>query len=108
MLERLGGDEHLLREVANLFLEETPKHLAELRRAVDAGDVGTIARIAHTLKGELGYLDASAAKQAGRVEELGSKCDLPGLAKTVPVLEREVGYLIAEVRKVVCCEAASC
>ena len=36
-LEQLGGDETLLQEVIDIFLEEAPKHLEALRLAVDKG-----------------------------------------------------------------------
>jgi len=36
-LEQLGGDEMLLQEVMDIFLEEAPKHLAALRLAVAQG-----------------------------------------------------------------------
>ena len=33
-LERLGGDLHVLREVAGLFLEESPRMMAAVEQAV--------------------------------------------------------------------------
>ncbi|PYX92785.1 MAG: hypothetical protein DMG71_17040, partial [Acidobacteria bacterium] len=35
-LERLGGDETLLQQILGIFLEEYPKHVAELESAVSA------------------------------------------------------------------------
>jgi hypothetical protein len=53
-LERLGGDEQLSRDVANIFLEETPKLMDRLHQAVAAGDPTTVERAAHSRKGQLG------------------------------------------------------
>lgn len=108
VIERLGGDEALFREIANVFLQEAPKHLADLRQASQSGDAAKIARIGHTFKGELGYLGATAASQARVVEELGNKRDLTGLAEAVTSLEREILSLLEDVRKVVCGEASGC
>jgi two-component system, sensor histidine kinase and response regulator len=37
-LDRIGGDESLLREVTDIFLEETPKLLRRLREAIEKQD----------------------------------------------------------------------
>ena len=55
-LEQLGGDEMLLQEVMDIFLEEAPKHMAALHLAVAQGIAETVETTAHSLKGELGYL----------------------------------------------------
>jgi CheY-like chemotaxis protein/HPt (histidine-containing phosphotransfer) domain-containing protein len=71
-LERLEGDEELLCELVQIFLEETPKHLASLAHAVETGDLEKIENTAHTLKSELGYLGLPAAAQkAGDLERMG-------------------------------------
>jgi signal transduction histidine kinase/CheY-like chemotaxis protein/HPt (histidine-containing phosphotransfer) domain-containing protein len=49
-LERAGGDPTILQEVGELILEHAPKWLAEMPRALDAGDWKTLKRLAHTLK----------------------------------------------------------
>ena len=50
-VERLAGDEGLLRELVDVFLEEHAKWLADVRAAVAARDAGKLQRAAHTLKG---------------------------------------------------------
>jgi two-component system, sensor histidine kinase and response regulator len=57
-LERLGGDEDLLRELCQIFLEESPKLLRTLRQAALAGDADAVMRAAHSFKGELSLDDA--------------------------------------------------
>ena len=76
-LERLGGDESLLQEVIAIFLEEAPKHLADLERAVEQRNPDVIEAIAHTLKGELGYLGLTGtSRTAGQLEQLGHTNEL--------------------------------
>ena len=82
-LGRVDGDEELLRELIQIFLEETPKHLSGLEQAIQANERNTIERIAHTLKGELGYLGMSGACEKARLlEDLGRE----GKLDEVPAL----------------------
>jgi len=56
-LKRVGGDAGLLREMAGLFLEDTPPLLGEMQAALTAGDSATVARGAHRLKGAISNFD---------------------------------------------------
>ena len=90
-LERLGGDEDLLRELCEIFLEESPKILKKLRQALTEGDAATVMRTAHSLKGEVSYLGAPAALQAARqLEDMGRDNSLAGGEKIFSSLEREL------------------
>ncbi|MGH9354917.1 MAG: response regulator, partial [Terriglobia bacterium] len=51
-LDQVDGDRELLAEVAALFLEEYPKRLVALRRAIEKADGRAMSGIAHSLKGE--------------------------------------------------------
>ncbi len=46
------------REIVELYLQETPRRLAALKQAAQAGDHEQIARLAHTLAGSAGSLGA--------------------------------------------------
>ncbi len=90
-LDRLGGDEELLQELCQIYLEESPKLLEKLRQAVADGDAETVRRVAHSIKGEVGYLGAEAASQAARqLENMGNDKDLSQAAAVFDVLEREL------------------
>jgi signal transduction histidine kinase/CheY-like chemotaxis protein len=90
-LDRLGGDEDLLQELCQIYLEESPKLLEKLRQAVADGDAETVRRVAHSIKGEVGYLGAEAASQAARqLENMGNDKDLSQAAAVFDVLEREL------------------
>ncbi|MDE3085062.1 MAG: Hpt domain-containing protein, partial [Verrucomicrobiota bacterium] len=56
-----GGDA-FLREVTGIFLEDTPKRLAELDRSLTAGDAPTFIRAAHSIKGASANLGATALR----------------------------------------------
>lgn len=93
-LERLGGDEDLLRELCQIFLEESPKLLQTLRQAAVAGDAEAVMRAAHSFKGELSYLGAEEATHAARIlENMGHEKDLSGADATLVSLERQVTEL---------------
>ena len=93
-LDRIGGDEELLMELCQIFLEESPKLLEKLRQAVAAGDSDGVSRAAHSLKGESSYLGAGPTSQAARqLEEMGRGKDLSRASETLAVLEREVAVL---------------
>jgi two-component system sensor histidine kinase/response regulator len=97
--ERIGNDETLLREVADIFLEETPKLLARLQQALVARDTAALERAAHSLKGELAYFGSMAADQAREVERMGRENDLAETPGMVMRLEAEVASLMEAVRR---------
>jgi CheY-like chemotaxis protein len=105
-LERLGGDEKLLREVLEIFVEETPKLMVRLQQAVAEGDAHGIESMAHSLRGELSYFDAVAASKARELEEMGRESHLEHTAAVLASFQNEVTVLMAKVRKVLHGEAA--
>ena len=95
-LERLGGDEKLLHEVMEIFLEEVPKHLAGLREAITQQDAETTQRIAHSLQGELGYLSiAELSRTARELEEKGRASDFQGALTLLPPFEAALARLLS-------------
>jgi HPt (histidine-containing phosphotransfer) domain-containing protein len=93
-LERLGGDQELLKEIAGLFLEDYGHLLAEIRRAVAARDAAALHRAAHTLKGSVSNFGADATSQAAyRLEILGRGGDLSEAEKALEQLEEALGRL---------------
>jgi CheY-like chemotaxis protein/anti-sigma regulatory factor (Ser/Thr protein kinase) len=98
-LDRIGGDEELLRDLCRIFLEESPKLMQKLQQAVAAGDSDGVMRAAHSLKGESSYLGAGGTSQAARqLEEMGRTQDLSGASGTLALLEREVASLHLDLR----------
>ena len=93
-LDRLEGDEDLLRELCQIFLEESPKLLEKLKRAVNESDPTAVMQAAHSLKGELSYLGAeNACSVAKQLEILGRDRDLSTAAEMLNLLERELSEL---------------
>ena len=99
-LQRLGGDEDLLRELCDIFLNESPKLLQQLREAIAAADPDAVMRAAHSLKGELGYLGATEAVKAAReLEDMGHGKNLSQAGERFMLLEREFASLHLAVKE---------
>ena len=103
-LEQLGGDETLLQEVMEIFLDQAPKHLAALRLAVAQGQAETVETTAHTLKGELGYLGIPEISQrASEIEEIGRSKDVSRAAGLLPQFEADITGLFSAIRNAKAC-----
>ncbi|HET6218893.1 MAG TPA: response regulator [Acidobacteriaceae bacterium] len=99
-LERLGGDEKLLHEVLEIFLDDVPKHMASLRRAIAEGNAADVEGAAHTLKGELGYLGISeVSRKAREMEEFGRKSDLRLAESLYATFESELSEVLISMRR---------
>lgn len=99
-LDRVGGDAELLKELAQLFLEESARMLAELRAASQRADVKTIERTAHGLKGAVANFGACAATEAAlRLEQLGREGNLAEVESALATLEAELAVVQAELAR---------
>jgi len=89
-LDRLGGDQELLQELIQIFLEESPKLLSKLQKAVSDSDAEAVMQCAHSVKGELSCLGGDdAAKAAQELETMGRNKTLAGSAEALVTFERE-------------------
>jgi signal transduction histidine kinase/DNA-binding response OmpR family regulator len=95
-LDRLDGDEELLHAIVQIFLEESSKQLADLKRAVTDADAELLERIAHSMKGELSYLGMPTVSQrAGELEQMGRDREFQHAAEVLAILETEVSAAAA-------------
>jgi HPt (histidine-containing phosphotransfer) domain-containing protein len=77
ILDRVGGDEDLLREITAIFLEEYPSLIEEIHIAVTAHDAKRLERAAHSLKGSVSNFGARAATEAAyTLETLGRRGEM--------------------------------
>ena len=97
LLERVGGDFELLREIVALFAEDAPRQLEAMRKAIAAGDAKALADAAHTLKGAAANFDpGEAAGLALRLERLGRAGTLEGAAELCDALAKATRDLATE------------
>jgi two-component system sensor histidine kinase/response regulator len=86
--------DQMLVELAGLFLEETPKRLAEIRQALQQGDAVKLRRAAHMLKGSAKLFEAElAARAAQRLEMLAVNDNMEQAKAASASLERELARL---------------
>jgi len=96
-LARVGGDTPLLKEIAQLFLEDYPKVLAELRIALGKGDAKAVERTAHGLKGSVANFGArTAVDAASRIEGMGHDRQLTDAPAVLHALEAALAALKPE------------
>jgi CheY-like chemotaxis protein len=99
-LERVDGDEPLLRELVQIFLEESPKQLTAMRRAIESANLEAIERTAHSLKGELGYLGLPAAAQKAKdLERMGHERTLQPAAELFSTFQAEVAAVAGDLQR---------
>ena len=96
-LMRVGGDVELLREIANLFLENYDAWLGEIKSAAARGDALAIEHSAHGLKGSVANFGAQAAVDAAlELEQFGRSRDLSQVPSSLAALESALAHLRPE------------
>ncbi|MCP5112979.1 MAG: Hpt domain-containing protein [bacterium] len=101
-LSRVGGDEELLKEIAEIFLDQLPEALSDIRQAAEAGDAAALERTAHSLKGSIGNFGAQAAFDAAlRLEMMGRSSELAGTGAALGELESALEHLNPVLSKLV-------
>jgi two-component system, sensor histidine kinase and response regulator len=61
ILERVEGDEELLKEIVQLFIEDCPRLMGQMQESVREKNASGLRLAAHTMKGSLGYFGPSQA-----------------------------------------------
>jgi two-component system, sensor histidine kinase and response regulator len=90
-LERVSGNEALVRQLVQIFVEESPKQMENLRNAIDAGDSETVEMTAHRLRGELSYFGLpNTARKAHELERFGRDRDLRNAVQLFSVFDAEL------------------
>ena len=101
VLARVGGDRQLLAEISRLFVDDAPRHLEGIRRALDVHDGESLRRAAHGLKGSAANFDAEALVTAARaLEEIGRTSRFEDHEAAWRALTRETDRLIGILRTV--------
>ena len=100
LISRLGGDEALAQEVIGIFVSEAPELLQKIREALAGSNAREIERIAHGLKGELGYLGVGEVSEtAGELELAGHNGDLDLAGQLFASFEPATSSLVEALRK---------
>jgi PAS domain S-box-containing protein len=91
LVSRVDRDPQLLRDLVDLFLEEYPRLVNEIRVALEREDAKSVERGAHSLKGCTGNLAAKTASEAAlKLEKLAHAGDLAGAESLLRELESQL------------------
>jgi HPt (histidine-containing phosphotransfer) domain-containing protein len=84
-----------------MFLDSTPKAIAQLRRAIDAGDSKAVGRVAHTLKSSAANVGAESLSLGMReLEKLGREARIDDARALSDVVIAEHDRAMAALREV--------
>ena len=92
-LERVEGDRELLESLMGMFAGECPHDIAEMRKSLEARDMGLLERLAHTIKG------ASANLAAGRVADAAFALEKQARTGEVGDAEQLLQTLVSEINR---------
>lgn len=94
-----GDNGEFLREIVGIYIEDTPKRIADLKACLASGDTSAFTRAAHTIKGSSANVGAQALKVvAERLEFLSRKEGLSAVAPLVAECEAEFARAASELR----------
>jgi HPt (histidine-containing phosphotransfer) domain-containing protein len=92
LLETVGGDEDILKELVHLFLDSMPNEIEVFAGAVNKGDVAAAGRLAHKLKGTSKNMRAVAIGETfARLEEAIKTGGGVGVAELLERVRRGFG-----------------
>ena len=97
---RLGGNRQLARELVEIFLQEYPDLLRNVRASVALKDARAIGRSAHAVKGTVSnFVNAGPTATAVAIERAAAEDRFGDVPALVDQLEREIGELAAAMRR---------
>ena len=102
LMTRLGGDMEAVKMLAEIFCEESPRQLEEIRTALAAGDGGQLKKAAHSFKGTAANLGGVGAATIAREIEVDAETgNFTAAGESLVRLEREMTALISELESLV-------
>jgi signal transduction histidine kinase/DNA-binding NarL/FixJ family response regulator len=94
LLKRVGGNPKVVRQVARIFLTDTPKRMSAIHKAIAKKDGEALAVAAHALSGSLGMLGASEIAADGRaIEVLGRSGSIEEASRLLAAFEVKLSDL---------------
>jgi PAS domain S-box-containing protein len=102
LLANFGGRADLLKQVVDVFLEDTPSILSRIGVALRAGNSADVVAAAHALKGSVGlFSQGPAYDDARRMEHLGRSGELADGEAVRAQLDTSVTTLMSDLRALV-------
>src|SRR5271170_1731057 len=99
VLQRVGGDEKLLRKMIATYLRDAPQRMEGMQKALKQKNGKELASLAHALKGSVSIFGATAAHDLClKLEDHGRANDFRELALVHEQLKEEIAKLEANLR----------
>jgi len=93
-IARTDNDGELACELIEIFFEDSPKTVAEIRNAINQGGAERLERAAHSLKGALGYFSGGRSVNAAlALQTMGANRDLSKAEEGLAELEQALNLL---------------
>ena len=97
-----GDNDEFLREIAGIFLEDTPQRIVELEESLAARDTAKFTRAAHSIKGSSANLGAMGMRAvAEKLEHHARTEGLEGVTALVSEVKSEFARANAELSKLI-------
>jgi CheY-like chemotaxis protein/HPt (histidine-containing phosphotransfer) domain-containing protein len=107
-LNRLGGDEALMRRIIQVFLGDAERQIDNLTKALAVADSSLVGRLAHKLNGASGSIGATALRElASKLEIAGQEQAIERFAELAAPLERAFAALKRVLERELTTEEAS-
>ena len=95
--DRFRGNEALYRKFLNLFCNEFPSHIEEMKEAWENNNAGLIGEIGHKIKGRSALFEADSLRDcAFELEKAGKDNDLTVAGNLIAKLEKEYHIFISD------------
>ena len=95
------SDGSFLRELIEIYLQDTPLRLADLDAALSKGDAQALMRAAHTIKGSSSNFGAAKLSHLAReIEVHGKEGNCGPVPPLIPPLKAEYALVARELKKI--------
>jgi two-component system, sensor histidine kinase and response regulator len=99
-LDRIEGDRELGQEIMQMFLGQCPGTLSDIGEALNSGDLDSLGRLAHSIKGTVGIFGARDSVSAALELETAARDGDMGTARQAWArLELEINRLTAALQE---------
>jgi HPt (histidine-containing phosphotransfer) domain-containing protein len=98
-LSLMDGEKKILLIACNAMVTIVPQKMKELRAALDRRDLGTIERVAHSLKSAANSVAAGNLSEiAAQLEQSGRQKDAEKAMTLIPELEKNIAVVLEDIR----------
>jgi CheY-like chemotaxis protein/HPt (histidine-containing phosphotransfer) domain-containing protein len=100
LMDRVIGDEQLLRKVTGVFVNDIPGKITLLKEAIFARDSKNVTFHAHSMKGASGNIGANQLyRLAAEMENAGKTGNLTGMTRLLKEFEAQFEVAVKEIHK---------